>query len=190
MYGCEPHSNNFGGTALLERTGQVWHQLDFFPSALPSECLEFKAQDGLTTLACYQSAEYNGGVESAWVDFIRSTGTTLGVEDLFAGLGDRINALNSEWRDFLCWDWALDIKKDAAQPERALLVDIRGARRSPNSEENGWVMCGKNVIAASTVKGHFILRYLFDGLSMTLDPNSKGEMSALKAFLSTPGKRD
>jgi len=52
--GCEPHVNNFGGSALIRNTGIGWHPIFFSPGERIGSCLKFTKNDLTDTLTCHR----------------------------------------------------------------------------------------------------------------------------------------
>ncbi len=73
MVGCEPHSENWGGTILLTRKVQKWTMLWYKAGVETSQCHKVKLRDNREILVCLGS---EGGQGNVW--------TQLYVEDLQA----------------------------------------------------------------------------------------------------------
>jgi hypothetical protein len=73
MSGCEPHSENFGGTVLLTRRSQKWTVLWYKAGVDTSECHKVKLKNDREILVCLGDLGAQGTVE-----------TQLYVEDLRA----------------------------------------------------------------------------------------------------------
>jgi hypothetical protein len=73
MVGCEPHSENFGGTILLTRHSQRWKMLWYKAGVPTEECHKVAVRNGREILVCM--GRY-GGQGNIW--------TALYVEDLLA----------------------------------------------------------------------------------------------------------
>lgn len=73
MLGCEPHSENSGGTILLTRILQNWTMLWYKPGVATAECHKVKLRNDREILVCLGGY---GGQGNAW--------TVLYVEDLLS----------------------------------------------------------------------------------------------------------
>jgi hypothetical protein len=58
MLGCEPHSENFGGTVLLSRTSRQWNMLWYKPGIETSQCHKVQLRAAREILVC--TGEYGG----------------------------------------------------------------------------------------------------------------------------------
>lgn len=73
MYGCEAHTENFGGTILLTRNSGKWKMLWYKPGVETSACHKVQLETGREILVCF--GDYGGqGIVS----------TALYVEDMLA----------------------------------------------------------------------------------------------------------
>lgn len=71
MEGCEPHSENFGGTILLTQDFRGWNMLWYKAGVEASQCHKVQQRDGREILVCIGDSGGQGNV-----------GTDLYVEDL------------------------------------------------------------------------------------------------------------
>ena len=60
MIGCEPHSENWGGTILLTRRSRKWTMLWYKAGVATAECHKVKLRDGREILVCLSGGGTQG----------------------------------------------------------------------------------------------------------------------------------
>jgi hypothetical protein len=58
--GCESHAENFGGTLLVERRGDVWVHASYRSGFHPASCKAFARPDGRDALVCFWTTDHQG----------------------------------------------------------------------------------------------------------------------------------
>jgi hypothetical protein len=92
--GCEPHSDNWGGTLLVEWQGKTWSALSYRSGLHPLSCLPFPKPGAHDVLVCSWASTHQG--HTAWM---------LDVYDFTRG---------SDEKPELGWDRLLTLQDDSA----------------------------------------------------------------------------
>jgi hypothetical protein len=102
MLGCEPHSENFGGTILLTRRSQKWTML-WYKTGVPTEhCHKINRSDGREILVCLDSYGAQGIVTAAlYIEDLLSPNATLmaGYAGVFFEVSDDVLTCGADWED-------------------------------------------------------------------------------------------
>jgi hypothetical protein len=102
MGGCEPHSENFGGTILLTRRSQKWTML-WYRAGVPTEhCHSVQRPDGREILVCIGNYGGQGNVWAAlYIEDLLSPNATLMAGDagVFFEVSDNVLTCGANFRD-------------------------------------------------------------------------------------------
>jgi hypothetical protein len=99
MSGCEPHSENFGGTVLLTRRSQKWTMLWYKAGVDTSQCHKVKLRDGREILVCLGGWGAQGIVETQlYVEDLRAPKPAgmAGEDSVFFSLADDTGTCGSD----------------------------------------------------------------------------------------------
>ena len=124
MTGCEPHSENWGGTILLTHRAQEWMMLWYKAGVETSQCHKVKLEDNREILVCLGS---DGGQGLLW--------TQLYVEDLQAPRPALMAGENGFFGIFDSTETCGWMSDDISKPdplihayiERVIFRDVRGS---------------------------------------------------------------
>jgi len=104
MSGCEPHSENFGGTVLLTMRSQKWTMLWYKAGVDTSECHKVKFRDGREILVCLGDLGAQGTVETQlYIEDLRAPKPAgmAGNDSVFFSLTDNTGTCGSDLVDEL-----------------------------------------------------------------------------------------
>ena len=96
VYGCEPHSENWGGAVLFRRSEGGFNLQWYEPGLIINDCLSAHASTGRDLLVC----EYIDGHQSVLTQTLSSIDVSRGAgerEDLLLALTDNVNACGQDF---------------------------------------------------------------------------------------------
>jgi|GEM_PF-2152919 len=167
MSGCDRSAHEYGGTALLEKSGSSWRRTAFYPDLLSGfeECLPFKSKEDRTSLICRESYQH-GGIND-WIAVVRFDGTTLDYRHILDGMYSNIGE-----GDPCDGAVAMSVRLlgDRLSPENAFLVSIDETDFDPPPDAVCDFHSGR-IPEMNKSERHRILRYSFDGKDATPEPH-------------------
>jgi len=93
MLGCEPHSENFGGTLLLSHSSGKWRMIWYKPGVPTDRCHRVDLQNGREVLVCIGSSGGQGFITTALFveDMLSPKATLMAGESHFFEVGDDVS---------------------------------------------------------------------------------------------------
>jgi hypothetical protein len=177
LNGCEPHVSGFGGSILLTRDGTAWKRSAYFKGDNASNCLSFRAHDGLDRLVCLAGdAHFGTSAEGIIAESYKDA--SLHQEPLLQGIGSNMGGTPQSG---YCYEQ--DIAKFEKLPSgtglKVVVTQTKGL--APPGEGS----CGETEIQMEPAQT-LNLNFQFDGDHFALTPESKGSLQKINDFLPHP----
>lgn len=167
LEGCEPHSNMYGGAAVLEREAKGWKRSLYQPGFRAGECITFRTTDRSQALAC-NIVDMAQGIqigEVNWVSLVDGKYQASNLLRWFDNIQSNPRRLVSVFPySFMKSDFNQDARVDLRILVR--LRDVQVPAKYPGAIEA--IAAGHRFADPETVR----LTYLFDGKRLDLSPDS------------------
>ena len=179
---CEPHTSNYGGTAILRWKGsRKWEYVRYESGNRSNDCLKYKANAGHDLRVCRGSLERFNPLKVQRFD---SFDNTFPIATNSASIGEQLVTITSNFKgcynpkvnefQVICSE-RKDVNRDD-QPDFRLQVSERHAQRSKLGE------CEENLQWSKTK--NLTLEFLFDGAKFNATPATKPLVKYLNSFKS------
>lgn len=179
LMGCEPHSANWGGSALLEGRGGSWTVVNYQPGITPLSCAAVEPDGGRGATVCLTCATAQGistcGLELLEVrdHFIHSSSIVEWLDDTAAAC-----AFDSAGIALRLESWRVDQRSGERGTQVHLVIDARSFQS--NSDESGACTLSQEPTEAATIE----LVYVRENGVFVIAPEAQQADVELQRFLS------
>jgi hypothetical protein len=180
LFGCEPHANLNGGTALLRKEQGLWKRISYEGGLRTSACLTFRRSDGTDLFVCESGGVFQGEVFSGLNVHRYTNRGTIDQRDALFDAQDNLNACSREGNHIAMVIQKIDARDTNSDGRKDLAVDVSAAFARVKTSENNPCLTEEEQKKYLKPKQYHLV-YLFDGNSLAASPETRKTLRELDA---------